>query len=145
MVCSLEQSSTEVWRSVRTVTRVTRADIRPCVGSLSTLSLEKAQNADQFFYFHTTPGEKSKRMIRRSLLLDGQSLGAVLFTLPPGDDEWLCPYFEPATRTLRFRKRNGDDADHVLELQHLAQSAVYRPLLRMAHGEGLLEKVPGTS
>lgn len=100
---------------------------------------------DQFFLFGVTPGRPDSRVIGRPLLLNGKRLGYARINLPAGDDEWLCPYFDPVTCSLRFRRRDGRDAASVFELNALAQCKDYRPLLVMAQAEGLLEKIPGMS
>lgn len=112
---------------------------------LSTLSLEKGLEADQFFHFHMTPRSPGSRQVLRHLRIDGEHVERVRFRLPPGPDEWLCPYFEPATRTLRFRKQDGGDLQHVVDISTIAQCKDFRHLLSLAQAEGLLEKVPGVS
>lgn len=118
-------------------------------GPLTTLSLDKTLKNDRFFYFCGKPG--GPRQINRILLLDGKRLGRSSISLPSGEAEWLCPYFDPANRTLRFRKRDGHDSQHVVRLasavrlSHLAQRKEYQLILRMAQGEGLLDQIPSTS
>lgn len=74
----------------------------------------------------------------------GKKLGDGNITTPPGEDEWLCPYFDPVTRTLRLRRRDGNDSPTYWEVGHAARRKGLRPLLLLAHAEGLLDKVPGT-
>lgn len=76
-----------------------------------------------------------------------QKMGRVrLFSpLSPEEEEWLCPSCDPMTRSLRFRRRNGQDVPRNMELCTLAQSEIYRPLLVMAHADGLLDNIPGAS
>lgn len=111
---------------------------------LMTLCLEKALKADQFFYF-TSTNEVSRpnRIWRREILLNGKKLGEASICLPRGASVWLCPYFDASTRTLRFRRRDGKDADECLDVYHMAQRKQYRPLLNMAQAEGLLDRIPG--
>lgn len=108
------------------------------------MSLKKALKTDQFFNFRA-PSQKGRlrRSVGRTLLLDGKRLGRTRFVLPPGPDIWICPYFDSVTRTLRFRRRDGMDETFHLDLSDLAQSKDYRPILAMAHAEGLLDKIPG--
>lgn len=111
-------------------------------GIITTISLEKALKADQFLHFRSTPND-SRRHVKRTLIVLGERAGRVQFFLPSGDDEWLCPYFDPTTSTLRLRQRNGLDAKEYWELPDIAQAKVLRPLLHLAKAEGLLHKIPG--
>lgn len=90
------------------------------LGPLLTLSLDKALANDQFFRFRRTPSRPSRRIARIFQLPDGNNSSAT-FQLPPGPDEWLCPYFDPLTRSLRFRRRDGHDIDEHYEAALLAQ------------------------
>lgn len=110
-------------------------------GSLVTLTLAKALDSDQFFHFCPRPGFPAK--IIRVVLVNGQKIGSAQISLPAGENEQLCPYFDPVTRTLRFRKRDGQDAPYSKELWHLAQRKEYQPLLYLAHAEGLIDSIPG--
>lgn len=104
--------------------------------------METALEANQFLHFRTTPGRVCPTVQRR-VLGHGKVFGTAVISVPPGEDEWLCPYFDPVTLTLRFRRRDGQDASLGIELYHLAQHKGYRPLLLMAQAEGLREKIPG--
>lgn len=115
----------------------------PWPGPLVTLTLDKALQADQFFHFYVTPGHPKGRFLHRRFLSQGKALGPIHLNIPPGPDEWLCPYFDSVTRTLRFRRRDGQDLETQLDLSQLSQSKVNRPLLLLAQREGLLDKVPG--
>lgn len=114
-----------------------------CKGVLKTLSLKRALEADQFFLFGLTPGQPRHRAVRRTIILGNHHMGQAGIYLPPGEDEWLCPYFDPVTRCLKFRKRDGQDAEAVLNLNRMAHSKRMHILLHMARAEGLLDKVPG--
>lgn len=113
-------------------------------GTFTTLVLDKALAADQFFHFRPTetPGQVW-REVARQLVFNGRRLGRANIKLPPGEDVWLCPYFEPNTQTLRFRRRDGRDAEAYFDLYDLSKMKCARSLLEMALAEGLLDKIPG--
>lgn len=110
---------------------------------ITTLRLDEAMKMDQFLYFHDAHGRKMSRQVQRSVKLNGKSLGYATISLPHGEDVWLCPYFEPHSRTLKFRQEDGRDAGLFLNLSSMAQSKSLRYLLHVARAEGLLDKVPG--
>lgn len=133
----------EVRRSPGRLQQLTKFFSGDLVGILKTLCLEKALEADQFFRFYTVSPRSKSRELRRTLFLDGRRIGESRLILPLGEDELLCPYFDPVSRTLRYCKRDGQDAPYWFDLSGLAQRDSYRPLMLMAHAEGLLDKLPG--
>lgn len=110
-------------------------------GKITTLRLEKALEAGQFFFFHKAASRKD-RMTSRWVVVGGSKTRLDIY-LPPGPDEWLCPYFDPVERALRFRRQDGEDIEARSDLYDLAHSRRYRHLLHLAHSEGLLDKIPG--
>lgn len=118
---------------------------RAMAGPMETLVLEKALKADQFFHFRLCSSGRSWIRISRPLLFGGRGLGAATLQVRRQyfTEDWVCPYFDPERRTLRFRQRGGKDAEYTIDLSTLAQGEGLRPLLALAHAEGLLDKIPG--
>lgn len=116
------------------------ANTTPSSGPLTTLDLKKVLERDQYLIF---PAATRAREITRMLLFNGRKIGAATLRLPRGMEERLCPYFDPVRRSLQFRTHDGQDAPYSMDAFYLAQYVQHRPILLLAHAEGLLAKVPG--
>lgn len=86
-------------------------------------------------------------MTRRHVVYEGKDLGKANIHLPPNmvdpADPWLRPFFDPETKSLCFQKRDGTDLPFKRATSWLAPCQSSRPLLHLAHAEGLLDLVPG--
>lgn len=87
--------------------------------------------------------------IQRHVIIEGQSIGRLdmRFTTQdePGTAMWVRPYFDLATKELRLQGKDGADTEFRKSLMQCATAKSLRPLLHLAHHEGLLDKVPGMS
>ncbi|KAG9028815.1 hypothetical protein FRB95_006042 [Tulasnella sp. JGI-2019a] len=99
-------------------------------------------------YHHGRSGRTNSLAARR-VMLNGKDIGQVRipFALSPllkEDEEiWLRPYFDPTARCLRLQRRDGSDYSYIRDVHTLAAHTYLRPILHLAHAEGLLESVPG--
>lgn len=115
-------------------------------------SLKKAEvpSETQLILFLCGTRGPSTFQARREVLKDGHDLGHAsinVYAPEVKEDEelWLYPYFNLDTKTLMFQKPDGTDHPIRRSLPRLAASKQGRPLLHLAHMEGLLDKVPGMS
>lgn len=95
--------------------------------------------------FYYRPLKDAHRGVFR-VVLQGQNLGEAKIVFAHGangTDKFLRPYFDPATGFLRFQTVTGEDYPYAKDLAALAASPKLRPLLQLAHSEGLLDKIPG--
>lgn len=58
------------------------------------------------------------------------------------ETRYLCPYYDPVARALRFRQPDGQDFNGEKPLAELIARKGCQPLLHLAYAENLIEKVP---
>ncbi|KAG8983418.1 hypothetical protein FRB94_007220 [Tulasnella sp. JGI-2019a] len=93
--------------------------------------------------------DKQAHKFVRSVIVDNQIIGKAVFYIPAKGEQtplkpiWVRPYFDPETKQLRFQLPDGSDHVFSRSLTELASSAA-RPLLRLAHSEGLIDVIPDT-
>lgn len=110
---------------------------------------------DQFLTFCRKKGFPCTYVAKRHAVHNGQDFGLaqIVLSIPPEhyetDGLWLRPYFDPKTKTVELQKRDGSNLKRCKRysgtLAHLATRMLGRPLLYLAHAEGLIEAVPGKS
>lgn len=98
----------------------------------------------------TTAGSQHYLRCKRPVIKDGIQLGVadLLLSDKRGMREragplQLCPYFEPLSRTLRFRKADGEDFPAHTCMADLLGHKGREPILHLALAEGLIDRVPG--
>lgn len=86
---------------------------------------------------------------QRHVVIKGQDVGqAALAWLTqdrPSSEIWVRPYFDPATGEIRLQGKDGLDIGPRKHYIKCAADDGIRPILRLAHAEGLLDKLPGPS
>lgn len=88
-----------------------------------------------------------KYEFKRRVLVDGLDFGAAIISFrtkdEPGTSLLARPYFDPAAKEVRLHDRGGLDVGARKTLLDCASASALRPLLHLAHSEGLLDRVPG--
>ncbi|KAG8991857.1 hypothetical protein FRB94_012211 [Tulasnella sp. JGI-2019a] len=117
---------------------------------LTTLIENHQPPEDRLLLFYPRSEKEKIRNFRvdRRVVRDGVNFGHAALMVKHYD--WkvedgelrLCPYFDPTSKTLRFKKPDGEDFHRDQHLTELLSRKIYRPLLHLAHAEGLLDKVP---
>lgn len=120
---------------------------------ISTLMPETRPALDRFLTFKEyAPCSERQMRCQQRARKDGVYFGPVSMNISlMGWDEdrpipkQLCPYFDPSSKTLRYLQLDGERfferrERHLADLLNLTS---YRPLLALAHAEGLLDKMPG--
>lgn len=107
----------------------------------------QALEKDQFLKFHVYDRAKyncpSQAGAKRTVVINGERVGQAHIMTGSSEVEWLCPYFDPTTHTLRLKQRDGNDHPKSWSIYNMASHSGLRPLLFLAKAEGLLEVIPG--
>ncbi|KIO15721.1 hypothetical protein M407DRAFT_13171 [Tulasnella calospora MUT 4182] len=139
--------SSRITRLLHPVVR--KAPTSPCP-NLATLKLDQALKDGQWLLIRPARTKRDRlKVTLRTLLPRGSVISSPLY-IPRSISEgahaiWFCPYFDPETLTLRFRKASGDDSTVMLPLKRLLMSECGRSLAELAYAEGLIPSAVYTS
>lgn len=111
--------------------------------NLATLKLDQALTDGQWFRTGLVAAKRDRVGVTLRIILPRRSLTTSPLYIPRSISEgadyiWLCPYFDPETLTLRFRKASGDDSTVTVPLIQLFMSECGRSLAELAYSEGLI-------
>ncbi|KAG9047176.1 hypothetical protein FS837_002868 [Tulasnella sp. UAMH 9824] len=128
---------------------VRKAPASPCP-NLATLKLDQALSDCQWFLIRLAAAKPNRVQVNLRILIPQGSISASPLYFPRSvtegaDTIWLCPYFDPETLTLRFRKASGDDSAVIFPLKRLVMSECGRSLAQLAYAEGLIPPAVYTS
>ncbi|KAG9030621.1 hypothetical protein FRB95_003764 [Tulasnella sp. JGI-2019a] len=134
----------------------------PTLPAISTLVEETHPSEERFLTFHTyfdaTSGALKDVKVERRVVKDNVGFGVAELYLgrsvwsehqqtsagAAGEPLRLCPWYDPDSKTLRFRHPDGADSAQVKPLAELIARKGCKPLLELAHVEDLIERVPAT-
>ncbi|KAG8971213.1 hypothetical protein FRC05_011407 [Tulasnella sp. 425] len=114
---------------------------------ISTLRLDKVIQNGQLVNV-TSKGQGLRKQMRRFVLVNGHSVGTAYiqfnhkYQAPAGT--LLRIYYDPEKHLLRFQTRDGEPLPQNIDTDLISRARWpgYRPLLVLAHSEGLISTIP---
>ncbi|KAG8997353.1 hypothetical protein FRB94_007708 [Tulasnella sp. JGI-2019a] len=140
--------SYEIWKLSENPLVVNRRITGSCPYISSLQKLERSPLPEELMRTSIFGSQHRMHQVMRKVVVNNQVVGEVHIYIPrmmkqgPLEPLWLRPYFDPEAKLLRFQLADGSDYPFSKPLASLAVGSCTRPLLYLAHAEGLIDSVP---